>query len=87
MGRVCPPIEVPVCWAVCKLIVRDSHCPEENIVLIIGRRNEAAREVPTVTRGWGKAGKDTVSTWGSDPTLSLQPSRTLMEGVLEGKEE
>lgn len=48
---------VPVCWVVCKLIVRDSRCPEENVVLINGRRNEAAREVPAVAGGWGSAGK------------------------------
>lgn len=71
----------------CKVIVRDSHCPEENVVLISGRRNEAARSARSGGRLAKSWEEDVVSTRGSDLTLSLQPSRTLWEGGLEGKED
>lgn len=51
------PVMVPACWDLCEVAVRDSHCPEEHVALISGRRNEPATEVAAVMGGWGRAWK------------------------------
>lgn len=74
-GNDLPPFMVSVCWAACKVIVRDSHCSEKNVDLASGRRNEAAREAPSDGRLRKSWEEDVVSTQESD--LTLQHSRTL----------
>lgn len=56
-GKGLPLIVVPACWDLCKVTVRDSHCPEEHVVLVSGSRNEAATEAAAVMGGWGGAWK------------------------------
>lgn len=56
-GKGLPLIMVSACWDLCEVTVRDSHCPEEHVVLLSGIRNEPTTEVAAVMGGWGKAWK------------------------------
>lgn len=57
-------ITVPACWDLCKVTVRDNHCPEEHVVLV---------SVAEVAAVMGKSlEEDVISIHESDPVLSLQ---------------